>query len=104
MFQARQINLLLGAGRDYQAGLISLDRLIYVIEGIVAVLDDDALYDLLDGERSALELVYADMCNEGRPIDEAERPVVDRAVTDVIAKAEMYLAKLAQEGASEEED
>jgi hypothetical protein len=94
----------LGTARDYQKGLIPLDRLIYVLEGIVAVLDDDALYDLLDDERSALELVYADMCNDGRPLDEAERPVVDRTVIDVIAKAEMYLAKLPREDASGDED
>jgi hypothetical protein len=104
MFQARQINLLLGAARDYQNGLIPLGRLIYVLEGILAVLDDQELYDLLGDDFFTLEQIYADMCNEGRALDEAKRPVVDRAVIDVIAKAEMYLAKLPREDASGDED
>jgi hypothetical protein len=98
MFRARQINLLLGTARDYQNDRVSLGRLINVIEGIVSIMDDRALSVLLDEERSDLEQVYAALCNGDSDFDEKDRSIVDRAVQHVIAKAETYLAGLAQDG------
>ena len=97
MFQARQINLMLGTAKDYQNGLVSLGRLIDVIEGIVAVLDDRSLSILLDEERSDLEQIHAQVCIGTYDFEKNGRSIVDQAVKQVIAKAEVYLASLPQD-------
>jgi hypothetical protein len=100
MFRARQFHLLLGAAKDYQGGRVSLERLIYVLEGITAVLDDDAVYDLFRDESSLLEQIYAQArIGEGKYDFESEgRAEVDRCVASIIAKSEARVQKLEQEG------
>src|ERR1700743_422825 len=102
MFQARQINLLLGTARDYQNDRLPLGRLINVIEGIGSIMNDRALSVLLDEERSDLEQVYAGLCNGDPHSGDMDRSTVDRAVRHIIAKAETYLAALPQAGDFEE--
>jgi hypothetical protein len=38
-----QVSLMLGAARDYQEGLMSLQTLIWKIEGLLNVIEDEAL-------------------------------------------------------------
>ena len=102
MFQARQINLLLSTAREYQQRRVPLERFLYVLEGILAVLDDSALYELLHKESLDLELIYANTCIEGRALDDREKSAVDAGVADVIAKAEAYLSKLPREASEDD--
>lgn len=85
-----QVGLMLGAAKDYQDGLMSLQTLIWKIEGLLNIIEDDALSDQLSGALFALEDVNAHTCMTDYDFEARGRSVVDRAVKEIIAKIEAY--------------
>lgn len=81
---------MLGAARDYQEGLMSLQTLIWKIEGLLDVIEDEALSDQLSNALFDLEYVNAHTCMAGYDFETEGRSTVDRAVNEIIAKTEPY--------------
>jgi hypothetical protein len=92
---AYQISLITGAAKDYQAGLMSLQTLIHQVEGLVAVIEDDALDRELSDPWFALESVNAHLHMPGYDFEAQGRSIVDRAVEEIIAKTESYSSRSA---------
>jgi hypothetical protein len=90
-----QIKLMLGAARDYQDGLMSLQTLIWKIEGLLDVIEDEALSDDLSDGLFALEEINAYTYMPGYDFEARGRSVVDRAVKEIIAKTESYSSRSA---------
>lgn len=90
MDKAFQISLLIGAARDYQDGLMSLQTLIHKIEGLLAVTEEHALAREISNSVCDLEVVNAHIDMADYDFEADGRPVVERAVKDIIAKAEPY--------------
>jgi hypothetical protein len=86
MDKARQMNLMLGAAKDYQNGLISLGTLIEKIVGLLSILEDQALNDQLLNACLALEQIYADTCLGDFESEKNGRSVIERAVNEIIEK------------------
>jgi len=87
---AYQISLITGAAKDYQDGLMSLHTLIHKVEGLLAVIEDDALSDKLSDAVFALEVVNAHADISGYDFEANGRSIVERAVQEIIAKTEAY--------------
>jgi len=87
MDTTRQIELMIGAVEDYQHNLMSLQTLIWKIEGIPAVVEDDTLSDELSDAVFALEDVNAHLDMPNYDFESKGRPLVDRAICDILAKA-----------------
>jgi hypothetical protein len=92
---AYQISLITGAARDYQDGLMSLQTLIHKAEGLVAVIEDDALEGELSDALFALESVNAHLHMPGYDFEARGKSIVDRAVKEIIAKTESYSSRSA---------
>jgi hypothetical protein len=93
MDKAHQLELLSGAARDYQDGLMSLGILIQKIEGVLEVLNDRTLKDQLFSALLALEEVYARTRIGDFDYNKYGKAVVDRAVDEIISKTESYSAR-----------
>jgi hypothetical protein len=88
-----QIKLLLGAAEDYQHGLMSLQTLIWKIEGLLNVIDDDILSDELSDALFTLEEINAYTYTDGYDFEVNGRSVVDRALRGIIATIELHVPK-----------
>jgi hypothetical protein len=94
MDKRHQLSLMRGALEDYRDNLMSLGTLIQKIEGILEIIQDQSFKDGVFDSLLALEEVYArtrigefDFENDGKP-------VVDRAVEQILSKTECYPVKL----------
>jgi hypothetical protein len=92
--KAHQIRLLLGAIEDYQSGLMSLQALIWKTSGLLDVIDDQELNDDVDDSMTILEEINA-YTHAEKDYDFASngKPLVDRAVAEIVAKTEPYLSR-----------
>ena len=91
--KAYQLSLMRGAIEDYQNGLMALDVLVSKIEGLLSVIDDRALWDKVFDAFFDLEQVSASSCVAGYDYEKYGRPVVERAIKEIIAKIEPYLSQ-----------
>lgn len=91
MDEKYQVCLLLGAIKDYQSGLMPLGMLVNKVEGILDVLQKESMRDKCFDALLALEEVYARMRTGSFDFEKDGRPVVDRAVQDMLIKAESFL-------------
>lgn len=89
-----QINLMLGAARDYQDGLMSLQTLVWKVEGLLNVIEDDALSDELSDALSTLEEINAYSYTADYDFEAEGKSAVDRAVKEIIAKTEPSASRL----------
>jgi hypothetical protein len=85
-----QINLMIGAARDYQDGLMSLQTLIWKIEGLLSVIDDNALSRELSDALFALEEINAYTYTADYDFESEGKSIVDRAVKEIVARIETY--------------
>ena len=85
-----QVRLMRGAIEDYQNRLMSLDILVSKIEGLLSVIDDKALWDQVFDAFFDLEQVNASSCTAGYDFERYGRPVVERAIEEILAKTETY--------------
>jgi hypothetical protein len=92
MDKAHQMNLLLGAAKDYQNGLISLGNLIATIVGLLSILEDQVLSDQLFRACFTLEEINAYTFIGDYDFETKGKPIVDRAVNEIIAKVGSYPA------------
>ena len=88
-----QIDLLSSAVRDYQSGLIPLGMLIDKTEGIFDTFQDRAIRDDFFDARLALEEVYARVQDGNFDFQRYGKPVIDRALKDLLTKADLMQAK-----------
>ena len=95
MDKKHQMGLLLGSVRDYQDGMMPLGMLVDKVEGILDILQDRAIRDELFDGLLALEEVYARVQTEDFDFEKDGRPVVDRALKELLTKGEAFLAPLA---------
>jgi hypothetical protein len=92
--RARQIQLMLGAVTDYQDGLVSLQTLIWKLNGLLDVIDDQELSDEVDENMCLLEEINAYTCaDKDYDFVSEGKPLVDRAVAEIVAKAEPYASR-----------
>lgn len=91
MDKNHQMGLLLGAVRDYQDGLVPLGMLVDKVEGILEILQDRAIKDNFFDALLALEEVYARMRTGNFDFEKDGRPVVDRALKEMLTRAEAFL-------------
>jgi len=94
MDKAHQINLIVGAAQDYQNGLMTLGVLIQKIEGILEILNDRGLKDELFDALLVLEEVYARTRIGEFDFEKDGKAFVERAVSEIIVKAESYSTHL----------
>ena len=85
-----QINLLLGAARDYQDGLMSLQTLTWKTEGLLNIIEDGALSRQLSDALFVLEEINAYTYTADYDFESEGKPIVDRAVKEIIAKIETH--------------
>lgn len=90
---AYQISLITGAAKDYQDGLMSLQTLIHKVEGLLAVIEDEALSGELSDALFALEDVNAHTDMAGYDFEANGRPIVESAVREIIAKTQSNFPK-----------
>jgi hypothetical protein len=90
---AYQVSLITGAARDYQEGLMSLQTLIHKVEGLLAVTEERALARELSDAICDLEDVNAHAGMPDYDFEARGKLIVERAVRQIIAKTESYLAK-----------
>jgi hypothetical protein len=57
--KSHQINLMVGAAKDYQDGLMSLQTLIWKVEGLLSIIEDDDLSAALSEALFSLEEINA---------------------------------------------
>jgi len=93
MDTVRQIELMIGAVEDYQNKLMPLQNLIWRIEGILAVLEEDSLSDGLSDAVFALEDVNAHLDMPNYDFESKGRPLVDGAISDILAKVAAHLSR-----------
>lgn len=86
----RQIDLILGAAKDYQDGLMSLQTLIGKIGGLLNIIEDVALSDQLSDTLFALEDVNAHTGMADYDLEVRGKPIVDRTVKEIMATIEAY--------------
>jgi hypothetical protein len=87
MDRAHQIGSLTGAAQEYQNGLLSLGDFLHILNGLLGVLEDQALGDQISESRYALEEIHGVVVTGYGEFDEDARTIVDRAVADIITKA-----------------
>ena len=92
MDKKHQMGLLLGAVRDYQDGLMSLGMLINKVEGILELFQDMVVKDDFFDTLLALEEVYARVRTGDLDFERDGKPVVDRAIREMLIKVETSLA------------
>jgi len=92
MDRKHQMGLLLGTVRDYQNGLMPLGMLVGKVEGILDIVQDRAIKDNFFDVLLVLEEVYARIQNENFDFEKDGRPVVDRALKEMLTKTEAFLA------------
>jgi len=92
MDRKHQMGLLLGTVRDYQNGLMPLGMLVDKVEGILDIVQDRAIKDNFFDVLLVLEEVYARIQNENFDFEKDGRPVVDRALKEMLTKTEAFLA------------
>jgi hypothetical protein len=80
----------MGAAKDYQNGMMSLGMLISKVEGLLSVIEDDALSDKLSNALFALEEIHAYTTLGDYDFETRGRAVVDRAVNEIVARTESY--------------
>jgi hypothetical protein len=92
--KARQVRLMLGAIEDYQANLMSLQTLIWKLNGLLDIIVDQELSDELGDNMCLLEEING-YTYEGEDYDfESDgKPLVDRAVMEIVAKTEPYASR-----------
>ena len=91
MDKRHQMGLLLGSVRDYQDGLMPLGMLVDKIEGILDILQDRPVRDRFFHALLALEEVHARTQTGGFDFEKDGRPVVDRALKEMLTKAEAFM-------------
>lgn len=88
-----QRDLLLDAIRGYQDGLMPLGVLVDKVEGIMDTFQGGAIRDNFFDARLALEEVYARMQSENFDFQRYGKPVVDRALKEMLTKADLIQAQ-----------
>jgi hypothetical protein len=91
--KSHQVKLMLGAARDYRDGLMSLQTLIWKIEGLLNIIEDDALNEELSDSLFALEEINAYTFMANYDFETRGKSVVDRAVNEIIAKTEQHSSR-----------
>jgi hypothetical protein len=92
--KARQVRLMLGAIEDYQADLMSLQTLIWKLNGLLNIIDDQELSDELDANMCLLEEINAyTYADKDYNFESEGKPLVDRAVVEIGAKTEPYASR-----------
>jgi len=86
--KVHQIGLMRGAIEDYHNGLMTLAVLVSKIDGLLSVIDDKVLWDKLFDAFCDLEQVNASSQISGYDYEQYGRPVVDRALREIIAKTD----------------
>jgi hypothetical protein len=95
--RARQIHLMLGAIKDYQDGLMSLQTLIWKLEGLLNVIEDRDLSGELDDNMCLLEEINAyTYADKDYDFESEGKPLVDRTVDEIVARVEPYLSRYAK--------
>ncbi len=92
MDKKHQMGLLLDAVRDYQDGLMPLGMLVDKVEGILGILQDRAIKDEFFDALLALEEIYARVQTGYFDFQTDGRPVIDRALKEMLTKGEAFLA------------
>jgi hypothetical protein len=85
-----QIKLMLGAAKDYQEGLMSLQTLIWKIEGLANIIEDEALSDKLSDALFVLEEINAYTYMPDYDFEARGKTIVDRAINEIIDKVGSY--------------
>ena len=93
MDKKHQMGLLGGAIRDYQGGQMPLGVLVDKVEGVLDTFQDRAIKDNFFDARLALEEVYARMQEENFDFHRYGKPVVDRALKEMLTKADLMQAR-----------
>lgn len=89
--KARQVRLMLGAIEDYRADLMSLQSLIWKLNGLLDVIDDHELSKELEDNMCLLEEINAyTHADKDYNFDSEGKPLVDRAVVEIVAKTKPY--------------
>ena len=97
--KARQVRLMLGAIEDYQADLMSLQTLIWKLNGLLDVIDDQELSDELEDNMCLLEEINAyTYADKDYNFESEGKPLVDRAVAEIVAKTEPYESRYSKSG------
>ena len=91
-----QLKLLLGAVEDYQNGLMSLQTLIWKVEGLLNIIESKELKRELQDPLFTLEEINAYVqVGDGYDFQSEGKPIVDRAVFEIVERARPYLSRLA---------
>ena len=93
-YKIAQLKLMRSAFEDYQSGLMPLGDLAQRTEGILEVIQDQALRDSLFDDLLALEEVYARTQIGDFDFDKHGKPIVVRAIQGILVKIEAQLVRL----------